>query len=148
MSAQTSRKNAIIYPVRCQYAIRALIDLARLPIGQCVSAQQLAYGNKAPSSFLSATLSRLVRNGILRSERGRGGGFALRLDPGTIRLSDVIDAIDTKSWYLCCAMGRSQCSDSNSCSMHEIWNSMRTSIVQYLNTSIADLAKRNPTPAH
>ena len=79
---------------------------------------------------------------MLRSSKGPTGGFALRVDPGEIRLLDIVEALDGLAPYQQCASGLSECSDEMPCSMHDSWINLRSRIMDYLGkNTIADLAK-------
>ena len=84
----------------------------------------------------------MARQGFLRSSKGPTGGFALRVDPGEIRLLDIVEALDGLAPYQQCASGLSECSDDMPCSMHDSWINLRGRIMDYLGrNTIADLAK-------
>jgi len=80
--------------------------------------------------------------GTVALQQGPTGGFALRVDPGEIRLLDIVDALDGLAPYQQCASGLSECSDDMPCSMHDTWIALRSRIMDYLErNTIADLAK-------
>ena len=65
-----------------EYALRTVLYLADRGDGPSASADELARVLGVPRNYLSKTLHRLAREGILASARGRGGGFRLAADPG------------------------------------------------------------------
>jgi Rrf2 family protein len=78
---------------KSDYAVRALLSLAaRAPevvkIDEVVGEQQL------PRKFLEAILGELRRAGLVRSQRGADGGYALARPAGEITLAAVIRAVD------------------------------------------------------
>ncbi len=136
-------KKAVIYSSATEYAIRGLIFLARRPDGEFVSLKDIARQEDLPLCFLSTIFQRLVRQGILRSRKGLRGGFTLRVDPGAIRLLDVVDALDRSPCYSQCAMGYAECSEEHPCPMHDSWKSLRMVIQDSLRRkTIADLARQ------
>jgi Rrf2 family protein len=133
------RSRGVLYSVRCSYAIRAAVFLARERA--TVVSTTIARECKLPRAFLSPTLRSLVSHGILSSTKGAKGGFALRRDPAEIRLLDVVEAIDEERWSTCCPMGYPQCSPMQRCAMHDSWQEIRGCIEQYLRqTTLAELA--------
>lgn len=78
---------------RGQYAVRALFDLA---FGGQSPAQvrDVAARQRIPVRFLEQILHALKRAGLVESKRGPGGGFTLARDPATIRLGDVLRAVE------------------------------------------------------
>lgn len=47
-----------------------------------------------PKRFLEAILLDLCNHGLLLSQKGKGGGYALRLEPERVNLAQVIRIID------------------------------------------------------
>ena len=104
--------------------------------------KNIAKQENIPAHFLAKILQQLARKGLLRSRKGPTGGFALRVDPGDIRLLDIVEALDGLAPYQQCASGLSECSDEMPCSMHDNWKALRSRILDYLErNTIADLAK-------
>jgi Rrf2 family nitric oxide-sensitive transcriptional repressor len=75
-----------------EYALRAAVFLAieRRP---CTAAE-IAEAASVPAGYLAKVLQQLARAGVVSSQRGLGGGFALRGDPGDVSLLDVVQAVD------------------------------------------------------
>jgi Rrf2 family protein len=76
---------------RADYAIRALAELAIADSPR--TATQIAAARSIPKTFLTVILSELVRGGLVRSRRGRIGGYVLARQPGDICISDVVTAV-------------------------------------------------------
>jgi len=134
-------KKAVIYSTASEYAICALVHLARHKVGEFVSVRHVASQEGLPLYFLSIIFQRLARQGMLRSRKGPRGGFSFRLDPGEIRLLDVVDILDREPCYRKCAMGYAQCSEERPCPMHEGWKAVRSSIQDCLaRRTIGELA--------
>lgn len=76
-----------------EYAIRAMSLLAcsrEAPI----TAKELAELAQIPVDYLSKILQTLVKEGLVKAQRGPKGGFKLAYDPGEINLLMIIDIID------------------------------------------------------
>lgn len=71
------------------YAIRALQFIAQTHNG-AVSSSELSGSLKISWSFLRKILFILQKNGIVKSNRGRSGGFKLIVQPDSIYLLDII----------------------------------------------------------
>jgi Rrf2 family protein len=116
--------------------------LAQVPDGKFAMVKNIAEQEKIPAHFLAKILQQLARKGLLRSSKGPTGGFALRVEPGEIRLLDIVEALDGLAPYQQCASGLSECSDEMPCSMHDSWVALRGRIMDYLGrNTIADLNK-------
>ena len=60
-----------------QYALRALLALARLPKGEPALGRQLAAREGIPHNYLAKILKELNSAGIVSATRGIGGGYRL-----------------------------------------------------------------------
>jgi Rrf2 family protein len=78
---------------KSDYAVRALLALAARFPGQ-VSAAELAAEQDLPRKFLEAILGELRNGGLVRSQRGPVGGFALVSDPAQITVGQVLRVVD------------------------------------------------------
>ncbi len=76
-----------------EYALRAMICLAADP-KRSFTTQQIADATRVPAGYLSKVLQTLGRGGLVVSQRGLGGGFALGADPKGVSVLDVINAVD------------------------------------------------------
>ena len=65
---------------KADYALRALIEIAKRDDGRPVSAEELGRLQEIPHGFLQAILADMRRAGIVVSQRGQSGGW--RLAPG------------------------------------------------------------------
>jgi Rrf2 family protein len=80
-------------------------------------------------------LRRLVLAGLLESRKGRGGGFVLSRPPGTIRFSDVLEAVDAQPREGRCAFGWGACDPSRPCPLHASWGPMSEAFSRWAATS-------------
>lgn len=71
------------------YAIRALCCIAGRS-EEIVSVKELVLCLNIPRAFLRKILQRLNKSGILKSYKGKGGGFSLTVSPADIYVSDLM----------------------------------------------------------
>jgi Rrf2 family protein len=123
----------MLYSRSAEYAIRSFVYLARVPSGKFAMARQIAEEEQIPAHFLAKILQELTRKGLLRSNKGPSGGFALRTPASQIRLLDLVEALD----------GRTLAE-----SIHQTpwtldsWRDLHSRIMDYLGrNTIADVAK-------
>jgi Rrf2 family protein len=64
-----------------EYALRAVVWLIQEP-GRSQTTRQIARGTKTPPDYASKVLQALSRAGVIRGQRGLGGGFLLRRGSG------------------------------------------------------------------
>lgn len=77
-----------------RYAVRALFDIAYFNDGQSTQAKDIAQRQGIPPRFLEQIFQDLKRAGIVGSKRGPQGGYSLSGDATTVRLGDVIRALE------------------------------------------------------
>jgi len=75
-----------------ELAFRTLLFLSLEGDSQPIPPRQIAESLQCSPSYLSKTLRKLVRAGVLRSVRGAHGGVVLALKPGQITLLSVVEA--------------------------------------------------------
>jgi Rrf2 family cysteine metabolism transcriptional repressor len=76
------------------YALRALVELARLRGGGPVPIGELARRRDIPVQFLEQLFAVLRRAGILKSQRGVKGGYSFARDPSEISVIEVVELLD------------------------------------------------------
>ncbi|MCW9707282.1 RrF2 family transcriptional regulator [Fodinibius salsisoli] len=121
-----------------QYAISAVIALAKQPEGTTVSAADLARPLNCPAAYLSQILSKLKPSGILKSRRGLNGGVYLARKPHEISMMDVIEAIDGTDFFERCFLGIEGCGKIEPCPFHTFWSKERKKIQQWLSDTTFD----------
>lgn len=133
----------MIFSRSSEYAIRAFIFLSHQEPGKLVMAKQIAEQAGLPSHFLAKLLQQLARKGLVRSNKGPSGGFALGLPHEQIKLLSIIQAVEGIEDFKTCPNGHSPCtSEDPSCQIHNGWTTVRSRIVDYLeHTSLADVSK-------
>ena len=76
------------------YAVRALVELARLRGGGPVPIGELARRRDIPVQFLEQLFAVLRRAGILKSQRGVKGGYSFARDPSEVTVLEVVELLD------------------------------------------------------
>lgn len=91
-------------PKTAEYALRAAVWLGRDP-GSTESADHLAEQTKIPRRYLHKVLQDLVQAGLVRSQSGPRGGYALALPPKKITILDVVNAVSGIERIRHCPLG-------------------------------------------
>lgn len=87
-----------------EYALRAVVYLA----GQAPEARttdQVAAVTHVPKPYLSKVLQGLVRAGVVRSQRGIGGGMTLVKAPNELTILEVVNAVEPVARIRSCPLG-------------------------------------------
>jgi len=120
------------------YGVRSVLYLSR-GLDRIATIGEIARHMHIPQSFLAKILQRLVKAGIIESNRGIKGGFQLARKPKEINLLDVIEAIEGSVAMNRCAIDKRLCDLSNICSVHPIWIEIRKEVEKRLRKE--DFAK-------
>ena len=80
--------------VKSEYACLALIDLAEHYGDDLRTTAQIAEKQEIPKKFLEQILVTLKYGGYLQSRKGKGGGYWMVKDPGSISLAEIIRLMD------------------------------------------------------
>ena len=99
-----------------EYALRAMTFLAQgAPAARTV--REIHEGTRVPEGYLSKVMQALTRAGLVRSQRGLHGGFALARIPAELTILEVVNAVDPLSRIRSCPLGIATHGE-NLCPMH------------------------------
>ena len=87
-----------------EYALRAATYLAAAP-EESRTVGQIAEATHVPLAYLSKVLQQLVRERIVASRRGTGGGFMLGRSPEKLRVLEIVQAVDPIRRITTCPLG-------------------------------------------
>jgi Rrf2 family protein len=91
-------------PKTSEYALRAVVWLASEP-GRPASADRLAEQTNVPRRYLYKVLHELVVRGLVSSQPGPGGGYALSGRPEKLTILDVVNAVTPLERIRSCPLG-------------------------------------------
>ena len=133
---------------QADYALRAMLYLARLGPNQRASTRDIAEFQKIPPSFLAKIISQLSIARLIHTARGARGGVTLAREPEQISVLDVVEAIDGPITLNDCTSDPSICSFGDSCPIHDVWCETQAELVHRLKNSTFDqLLKREQAKA-
>lgn len=126
---------------KSDYAVRAMAELAALGSDSAVTAEHLAVAQDIPVSFLLGILRELRNAHLVRSQRGREGGYCLARPADQIAVADVIRAVDGPLANIRDVPLSQICYTGAATSLREVWMAVRGSLREVLeNVTIDDLA--------
>ncbi len=132
----------MLYSSACAHAIRALSQLALMAPSGNVLLSELCDSAGLPRHYVAKVFQTLVRQGLLKSSKGRGGGFSLARAPTKITLWDIVESVDGTSELEQCVVGIAPCDDLQPCPQHDQWKAMRSQIKSYLQETTLDELSR------
>ncbi|AGL30752.1 BadM/Rrf2 family transcriptional regulator [Mycobacterium tuberculosis EAI5/NITR206] len=126
---------------KAEYAVRAMVQLATAASGTVVKTDDLAAAQGIPPQFLVDILTNLRTDRLVRSHRGREGGYELAR-PGTeISIADVLRCIDGPlASVRDIGLGDLPYSGPTT-ALTDVWRALRASMRSVLEeTTLADVA--------
>ena len=124
---------------KADYAIRAAAELAAAP--GLLKGDQIAAAQSIPIKFLENILSELRHAGLVASQRGAEGGYALARPPAEVRLADVIRAVDGPLAHVRGTRPENLEYTGAAEPLRDVWIALRKNIRGVLETvTLADLA--------
>jgi Rrf2 family protein len=127
---------------KAKYAIKALKVLTEEFGKGPVLISYISARESIPKKFLEAILLELRNHGILQSQKGKGGGYLLRVDPARVNLAQVLRVIDgpiaptpcvSLNFYVKC----DDCEDEVVCALKPIMERVRdANLGVYENTTL------------
>jgi Rrf2 family protein len=126
---------------KAEYAVRAMVQLATVTEGELVKTDDLAKAQGIPPQFLVDILSDLRTDRLVRSHRGRDGGYALARAAAEISIADVLRCIDGPlASVRDIGLGDLPYSGPT-VALTDVWRALRASMRSVLEeTSLADVA--------
>lgn len=116
-----------------EYAIRAILYMSRQPAGEIVYKKDICKAQDITPAFLTKILQPLIKDGIVGSQRGVGGGFYLAKEPAEITLLDIIKSQEGPVYLNQCLVEEGACEREFFCPIHGAWAEIRDDFMKTLS---------------
>lgn len=126
---------------KSDYALRAVIYLARENAGRYGRVSEIAKAKDIPQAFLAQILPLLATRGVVKSQQGAHGGYALAREPASISFLEVIECVEGPLRLNKCVDGHhDDCSILDTCEMLNVWSQAQSRMVDFLGgVTMADM---------
>ena len=139
------RGRHVVLSQTAEYSLKAVLYLAEHALECPVRVRDTADALGISRDYLAKIMHQLVRAGVLRSARGKRGGFGLAVPPTELTLLAVVGQFDQIEQRRSCLLGRPECSDGSACSAHHRWKAVSEQLTAFFReTTIADLLQEVP----
>lgn len=130
---------------KTEYALLAALELAGRHGTGLVSARAISDAQGIPLRFLEQQLSTLHKAGLVESFRGAGGGCRLARDPATIRVAEIVDAMEGSLYPMhCLEEADHTCAQDGRCGLQELWGDVHVAVRSvFERITLAELAARH-----
>ena len=122
------------------YALRLMLQLARLGEGESLSVRVLAGREEISYQFACKILQKLHRAGLVTSVMGTRGGYGLSRPACQITMAEVLAAMQGRPILNRCTQGIATCPRQGNCPVNKKLEHLQTVMDDYLSgVSLADL---------
>ena len=105
-----------------RYALRVMVDLAEQARDGFVPLNEIAERQGISIKYLEIILKSLVHNGLLKGQRGKGGGYRLTRPPEAYTVGEILALTeDTLATVACLQEGAAPCPHSTHCRTLPMW---------------------------
>jgi len=126
---------------KSDYALRALIEIARRNGDDPVSAEVIGRLQDIPHGFLQSILADLRRAGVVMSQRGQAGGWRMGRPATSVSVADVIRAVDGPLVSVYGLRPEAVSYNAGAEGLQKVWIAARSSLREvFESVSIQDLA--------
>lgn len=110
----------------CKAAIKAVVYLGSTSeSGKRMGLVEIAGFIGENEHTVGKLLQKLVKEGLINSIKGPGGGFYLTDEQKQHRLLQIVEAIDGADVFDQCGLGLSRCSETRPCPIHNDFKPIR-----------------------
>ena len=127
---------------KSRYAVSALIELSFLQSNGPVSLSDISENQNIELNYLEQIFRKLRIAGIVKSIRGRNGGYLYDKDPTSITVKEIMYAVDEVLDARKCN-GTSSCHNGKKCSTHDLWHELNGIVENYLDKITIDSLVEN-----
>ncbi len=130
---------------RGRYALRAMVDVAQHPDNWPVARQDIAERQELSADYVAQLFRQLQAAGLAEGVKGPGGGYRLARDAATIRVGDIIRAVEGPIAAVECILygpgEQLSCHRMERCVAHLLWHRLTDAISGVLDSiTLQDLA--------
>jgi Rrf2 family transcriptional regulator, cysteine metabolism repressor len=131
---------------KCQYAIRAVFELA-MRYGQgVIKISEIAEAQDIPLRFLEVILNQLRQAGFVQSRRGAEGGYLLARQPDKLMVGEIVQFMDGPLVPVACMTEKAsrECALHGNCVFIGMWKRAAKAVSDvYDMTSFQDLVNEH-----
>ena len=108
----------------------ALADIARFNYDEPISLRDISIRQGISLVYLEQLFLKLKKNQIVKSIRGKKGGYTLNKTPNEIKISDILCAVEEKVKTIGCQKhSKKGCNGKSAkCITHNLWDELETHI--------------------
>ena len=128
---------------KSRYGSRAMLDLALHHEESPVTIRDIASRLRLTERYLENIMAMLATRGLVRSTRGKLGGFKLAKPPQEINMVEIVQVTEGSLSLVPCVEDNGECENTDSCVTFDVWKRLKESIEEVLGSfTLQDLVDR------
>ena len=117
---------------KSRYAVNALTELSILGSNGPVSLSDISANQDIEITYLEQIFRKLRLAGIVKSIRGRNGGYLYAKDPSKVSVKEIMNAVEEDLDATNCN-STSTCHHGRQCKTHKLWHELNEVVDTYLS---------------
>lgn len=131
---------------RGRYGTRLMVDLAQRYADGPVPLAEIAKRQDLSAKYLEQLIILLKGAGLIRSVRGRSGGYMLARKPEKISVGEIVETLEGKLAVVDCVLEPDLCYRSMECPTRHIWLGITDLLKKKLfSLSLMDVVGQSPS---
>ncbi len=125
-------KNFLQVSTKGHYGLMLMAYLAKnFDSDKCFSLKEIGESENISAGYLEEIAAMLKREKLIKSQRGKSGGYMLSKDPMRINILDIVESLEGPLMLVDCLGGGVICSNKK-CTSRGIWQKVQRIIYQNL----------------
>lgn len=117
-----------------RYALRIMAYFASFPEGQVVALRQASEHEDISLKYLEQLAHELVKDDLLTSVRGHGGGYRLARNASEIKVGDILRSVEGTTSPVACAGLENGCPRESVCKTIDFWAGFDRVVEEYVDS--------------
>lgn len=106
-----------------------MIDIAKMAgIDGAVTITAVAESQELSQKYLESLLVQMRKYGLLKSRRGKTGGYSLNRTPAEICVYDIVESLDGPLELVDCSRGGEGCPRIDRCETEPLWKHLTSTL--------------------
>ena len=123
---------------KSRYGLRAMVYLAKNK--KICSIKEISQKENIPFDFLEKIVSKLEKEGLVKSQRGAQGGYFLACPPQEISLGKILKTLEGTIFSISCRKDPSSQRKKKKCPIKKVWEKIQNILTSTLDSiTLADI---------
>jgi Rrf2 family protein len=89
--------------------------------GNTPGVEEISLKTGSPRFYIAKILQQLVAKGIIKSTKGKGGGYFFDMNKPEITIKELMEEDEVEKIFASCVLGLKSCSAEKPCLLHNKW---------------------------